>query len=129
VRFPATLSGFERAAEELRRVLDERRLDGRVRYNVELAFEEISMNIIRHGSPRADIDVAVAFDDGAVVLTFKDDGVPFDSRHYPDPVVPSSLAEAPIGGLGLKMVRRVSSRIDYERTAELNHLSVTIPAS
>jgi len=46
LRFPGTRSGFEGAAATLRGLLDIRRLDGALRYKVELAFEEIVTNIM-----------------------------------------------------------------------------------
>ena len=127
LRFPATLTGFEESADALRRMLDEQGLQGPPRYNVELAFEEIAVNIVRHGHPRADIEVAVAFDDDATVLTFEDDGPPFDPREYPASALPNSLDEARVGGLGLVLVRKVATRLEYERTPQhRNRLTLSI---
>lgn len=129
LRFAATLAGFADAAVSLRELLDARRLGDRARYNVELAFEEISANIIRHGLPTSDVKVEVDFRDDEIVLTFEDDGVPFDPREQPAPRVPESIEEAEVGGLGLVLVRNISTRLDYERTAdERNHLTLAIPA-
>lgn len=129
LRFPATRAGFEDAANALRGVLDTRELGPGPRYNVELAFEEVATNIIRHGSPRGDVEVAITFDDQEIILTFDDDGAAFDPRNQPAPPVPASIEEAPLGGLGLVLVRKVSSRITYERTAQhRNHLTLAIAA-
>jgi anti-sigma regulatory factor (Ser/Thr protein kinase) len=129
LRFPGTLAGFQEAAGVLRGLLDTRRLHGDARYNVELAFEEIATNIIRHGSPTGDVELAIAFDDDETVLTFEDDGVPFDPCEQPDPAMPASIDEALVGGLGLVLVRKVSTRIAYERTPQCrNHLRLAISA-
>ena len=48
------------------------------RFKVELAFEEVAANIVRHGHPTEDVEVAIRFDDDEIVLTFEDDGAPFD---------------------------------------------------
>ena len=127
LRFPGTKSGFEGAAARLRGLLDVRRLEGAPRYNVELAFEEIVTNIIRHGSP-TDVEVAIAFDEREIVLTFEDNGVPFDPCEQPAPTLPESLDEAVVGGLGLVLVNKIVGRMTYVRTPQRrNHLTLTIP--
>src|SRR5262249_51213581 len=116
LRFAATRAGFEDAAVRLRGVLDARGLSDSAHYNVELAFEEVAMNIIRHGSPRGDIEAAIAFNEQEIILTFDDDGAAFDPREQPAPAVPQSIDDATVGGLGLVLVRKIISRMTYERT-------------
>ena len=129
LQFPGTSAGFEDAADELRTLLDVRRLAGTPRHNVELAFEEIATNIVRHGSASDDIEVTIAFGDDEIVLTFDDNGAPFDPRDNPDSAVPGSLDDAPLGGLGLVLVRKISTRLAYARTPERrNNLTVAIAA-
>lgn len=64
----------------------------------------------------------------SIVLVFSDDGVPFDPRGRPDPVIPQSQAEARIGGFGLMLMHHAASSIDYLRTADdRNRLTVIVP--
>jgi len=130
--FPATFDAYAKASAELRGALDTRRLPPGPRYKVELVFEEIVSNIIRHGCGRNDhctVEVSVGFGAGTVVLEFQDDGQPFDPRDYAVADVPQALEDAGHGGLGLLLVRKASASIDYERTGQdLNHLTVTITA-
>ena len=125
LRFPATVAGLGDAAARLRGLLDAQNIEGDVRYNVELVFEEIAANIMRHALPTGDVDLSIWFDPTEILLVFEDDGMPFDPRQHPDPVEPTSLDDAPLGGLGLVLVKRVVTRIDYERTAE-NHNRLTL---
>ena len=132
--FPATMSGFEQAFGTLQSELDRDDLNPGTRYNVELVFEEIVANIVRHGAGGGSIsgvDVAVDVQVGAggIVMTFDDGGVPFDPVGRPDPKKPTSIEETPIGGLGLMMVRKAATEMRYERTPEQrNRLVVTLPA-
>jgi anti-sigma regulatory factor (Ser/Thr protein kinase) len=129
LRFRPTLPAFEDAGRALRDVLDARRLGAAVRYNVELVFEEIAVNIIRHGSATDDVSTTVFFDDDEVVLEFEDDGIRFDPRQWSAPPSPASLEEAAVGGLGLVLVTKVCTRIEYERTSTgHNHVTLAIPA-
>jgi serine/threonine-protein kinase RsbW len=131
--FPATLPGFEQAFRGLRGALDGGSLDQAARYNAELVFEEIVANIVRHGASGGEppgIEMSLEVGCESIVMTFDDDGVPFDPCGRPDPKLPNSLADAPDGGLGLMLVRRAASSMQYERTpGQRNRLVVTLPAT
>jgi anti-sigma regulatory factor (Ser/Thr protein kinase) len=128
LRFRGTIAGLEQAANELRGLLDARPLAAAPRYNVELVFDEIAGNIVRHGRPGSDVALTVSFYDHEIVLTFDDDGGPFNPSEWPKPVLPTSIGEAPVGGLGLLLVTQLSTRMIYERTPqERNHLTLAIP--
>ena len=126
-RFQGTMPAFAAAFERLRRALDETGIAAAPRYNVELAFEEIVSNIVRHGSPTGEIRVTIAFN-GEIVLTFEDDGVPFDPREQVKRSAPTSLDEAAAGGFGLLLVGKITTGIRYKRTGQdLNQLTLTFP--
>jgi anti-sigma regulatory factor (Ser/Thr protein kinase) len=137
LNFPATMAGFEQAFGALQSELDRDDLNPGTRYSVELVFEEIVANIVRHGSgdggiSGVDVDVAVDVHVGgdAIVMTFDDGGVPFNPVGRPDPKRATSIEETPIGGLGLMMVRKAATEMRYERTPEQrNRLVVTLPAT
>jgi serine/threonine-protein kinase RsbW len=128
LRFAATRAHFEQASADARRALDACGVQGRARYNAELVFEEVVSNVIRHGRAE-EMSVALACESGAstIVLTFEDAGPPFDPLEHPAPVLPKSLEEAPLGGLGLLLARKASTDLRYERTPDQrNRLTVTI---
>jgi serine/threonine-protein kinase RsbW len=128
--FPATFPDFARAAAELRATLESRGIGSRPLYSAELVFEEIVSNVIRHGcSDRAQctVEVHMRFEENAIVMTFEDDGPPFDPRSYALPALPRTLEEARHGGLGLLLVNKASQRIEYEWTGtRRNRVTVTI---
>jgi len=130
LQFPATKPAFEQAFADLRVALDVRGLHGRARNQAELVFEEVVSNVVRHGcgDGRAHrIVVSLAGDAHALVLTFDDDGLPFNPLDQPIPTLPTSLDDAPLGGLGLLLVHRASKDLRYERTSDhKNRLTVTI---
>jgi anti-sigma regulatory factor (Ser/Thr protein kinase) len=127
LRFPATAAGFRDAATALRVVLDARSLHPRHRHDIELVFDEIVTNIVKYGRPAGDVDVRLRFD-GDTTLIFEDDGVAFDpQQHAPLPVA-ERRQDLRIGGLGLVLVRELSSRFDYERTPDgRNRVTIGIP--
>jgi anti-sigma regulatory factor (Ser/Thr protein kinase) len=130
-RFPGTLAAFEAAFAQLRRALDEEPLDAESRFSVELVFEEIVANIVRYATPtggQAEVFFSLHVEGDSAILTFDDNGVPFDPRDRLESPRPKSLDQATIGGLGIAMVRRAASAIDYRRTSDQrNRLIVTVP--
>jgi hypothetical protein len=71
----------------------------------------------------------VEYDGKSVVLSFHDNGQPFEPRGYRPQAIPQTLEAAGRGGLGLMLVRHASTRIGHERTRQnRNHITVTIAA-
>jgi len=130
LRFAASMASFEQASIDARAALDAGGVRGPARYNAELVFEEVVSNVIRHGhAPSIEVSFFCDPDANAIILTFEDAGPAFDPLSQPLPTLPKSLEEAPLGGLGLLLVRKASTRLHYERTQDKNRLTVTIASS
>jgi serine/threonine-protein kinase RsbW len=133
LRFSSSKAGFERAMSDLRVRLDDAGVNGRVRYNTELIFEEVVSNVIRHARPDGgtyQIEVSLACSRETIVLTFVDDGPPFDPLRQSARPVPAAVEETQVGGWGLRLVRERSAAMQYERTADgRNRLTVTIAST
>jgi serine/threonine-protein kinase RsbW len=122
---------FAEALEAFRSFLDASAVDERAHYVATLAFEELVVNVLRHAGIRpapteAVVDVAAVVADDAVRFEVEDRGPPFDPTAHPEPPPPDSIESAPIGGLGIQIVRRSVDRIDYARTARGNRVEVTV---
>jgi anti-sigma regulatory factor (Ser/Thr protein kinase) len=101
----------------------------RARFHVELVLEESLMNVIWHGFSDGDlhlITVRVAVSGEDIVLQFEDEGREFDPTQAPDPALPSTLAEATPGGLGLMLVRKFARSVQYRRVEAQNILTIRI---
>ena len=96
------------------------RLSPAVVNRIEVIFEEVIANIVRHGfAPGSDqsIRVEVAMEGDDVVLVFEDDGVAFDPTRRAAPAPFTHFEDAPIGGLGISLVRRMGRSVEYVRPA------------
>jgi serine/threonine-protein kinase RsbW len=97
---------------------------------VEVVLEELLSNLIRHGEDVTSIMIAASYQGGSIELVVEDDGVGFDPLARPDPDPFTSLAEAPLGGLGIALVRRLTCAARYDRVgtgaAARNRVSVSI---
>ncbi len=91
-------------------------LGPRLQNRLEVVFEELVSNVIRHGfTPGSGqrLRVHIAAGDEGVTLAIADDGRPFDPLAHAAPAPLSDLATAPAGGLGIALVGKLASRFDY----------------
>jgi serine/threonine-protein kinase RsbW len=130
ISFPNSMAGLKHGARALGRWLRGARLSAETEDRAQLVFDEIVTNTIRYAFPDGDdhtITVRFAHEDGAVSLFFEDDGIAFNPCTVARPAAAETLAEAPVGGRGLILVRKAAKRLDYERTeAGRNRLRVTL---
>ena len=124
-----SLGGLKEGSRELTRWLSEAHVGPEAENKAHLVFDEIVTNIIRYAFPNGAehaIQVSFALHDGGLTLVFEDDGIAFDPCTAPGPRKAGTLAEAPVGGRGLLLVRNAAKQLHYERTSGLNKLTVTL---
>jgi len=94
---------------------------------VELVLEEVLTNHARHayhqGQGVSEV-TCVQPEPGVFCMQFVDRGSPFDPLELPLPELSGDLARQPVGGMGLALVRRFATRVEYLRTTDLNILTV-----
>lgn len=85
---------------------------------VDVAIDELFGNIAHYAyNPEvgaATVRVEVTDDPLSVVITFIDNGVPYDPLAKADPDVTLSAEERQIGGLGIYMVKKSMDDVSYE---------------
>ncbi len=85
---------------------------------IDVAVEEIFVNIACYAyNPEtgpATIRIEVVKDPLSVILTFLDNGVPYDPLAKDDPDVTLSAEERQVGGLGIFLVKKSMDEITYE---------------
>lgn len=96
-----------------------------VRHDLALVLEEVLTNVIRHGygaGAEAWIDISAEISGGKLRLEVRDRARPFDPFTAAPPDLEADLAERPVGGLGIFLVRRLMDRVDYRRQGHENVL-------
>ncbi len=117
------LASVAAGQQALARFGERHALTPRVVNRLEVVFEEIVSNIVRHGftpGSRQSIAVAVIAGAEALRLVFEDDGAPFDPLLHGAPPPLRTLADAPLGGLGVALVRRLAADIRYTRPSAMS---------
>lgn len=102
-------------------------LDNARRQTLLLLLEEVLANIINHGfddSQRHYIIFSIYHKPCQTVFRFQDDGKPFDPTQRSLPLLGLPAQDAPIGGLGIPLVRQLTDSIRYQRSGKYNILTL-----
>jgi sigma-B regulation protein RsbU (phosphoserine phosphatase) len=107
-----------RARHWIEAILRARDVPRSVIHDCALAAEEILTNVVMHaygGQPGHRAAVGVVLGPEAIQIRVEDDGPPFNPLERPEPDLDAPLAERPVGGLGLVLVRHLVERWEYAR--------------
>ena len=121
------VSEFKDLNASLAQFLAAHEVPSRAAYTVDLAVEELVMNVIRYAFIDDDthpIDIELAIEGDQVVLRIADDGRPFDPRENPE--LDLDADDRQVGGLGLYLVVDMVDMLKYQRVDEQNRVEVRI---
>lgn len=95
---------------------------------IDIAAEEIFVNIASYaygdGGGTARIRFSLEEDPKRAVISFYDNGRPFDPLAKPDPDITLSAEERQIGGLGIYMVKKSMDDVSYKYENGENILTI-----
>ena len=124
----ATLDNLEVVQDFVREELESRGCSMKVMMQIEIAVEEIYVNIVHYAyNPevgKATIRCEVLDNPMQVVIQFLDSGVPFDPLAKEDADITLSAEERNIGGLGIFMVKQSMDEVNYEYKEGKNVLTI-----
>lgn len=128
INVEATVKNLSIINEMIDRVLEEHDCPVKAQMQIDIAVEEIFVNIASYayapGQGDATVSIVIADDPKRAVITFEDSGMPYDPLERPDPDVTLSVEERQIGGLGIYMVKKSMSDVTYSHTDGKNVLTI-----
>jgi anti-sigma regulatory factor (Ser/Thr protein kinase) len=119
------LSEIAKLHRELESFGQKCRLSSKTLFELNLILEEVVANVISYAygdNQRHEIVVRADLRDGELVIEVEDDGRPFNPLQSPPPDLERPLERRKVGGLGLHLVRELTSSIEYNRKEEKNCL-------
>lgn len=119
------LSEISKLHRELGNFGQECCLSDRTLFELQLILEEVLANVIAYAygdNQQHEIVVQADLSDGELVVEVEDDGRPFNPLQIPPPDLERPLAQRKVGGLGLHLVRELTSSIEYDRKDGKNRL-------
>ena len=97
-------------------------------YQIEVAIEEILVNIVRYAglseNDGVEIRCEVLDDPLRVIVQFLDGGIPFDPLAKADPDLSAKAIEEREGGLGIFMVKKMMDDVSYAYEGGKNTLTI-----
>lgn len=113
----ATVENIEKVTDFVNEQLENLGCSLKVQMKIDIAIDELFGNIAHYAynpdvgpaTVRVEVD-----DEPCVIITFIDNGVPYDPLKKEDPDTTLSAEERQIGGLGVYMVKKSMDDISYE---------------
>ena len=100
----------------------------KVLYQIQVAIEEIMVNIVSYagltGDEGVEVRCDVLEDPLRVVVQFLDGGIPFDPLAKDDPDISPEAIEEREGGLGIFMVKQMMDDVSYTYEDGKNTLTI-----
>lgn len=114
----ATIENVPKVMEFVDEQLEQFDCPMKTQMQVDVAVEELFSNIAHYaynpGIGSATMRVEVVEEPLAVVITFIDNGIPYDPLAKADPDITLPAEEREIGGLGIYMVKKTMDDVSYE---------------
>lgn len=128
----ADVAELPRVNEFIHTELDRRLCPLRVQYQLDIAVEELFVNVAHYAYPdatpenpgTAHVCYTYSADPPSIAVDIVDDGIPYNPLEKPDAVTPDNIDDVPIGGLGILMAKRSVDEIRYERVDESNVVTI-----
>jgi serine/threonine-protein kinase RsbW len=114
---PATLDSLALISEFITDATARAGLDDHAAWQVQLAVDEASTNIIQHGYDEAvpgAIELKWQVDGDKLIVALRDRGRRFNPDDVPAPDITSPLEERQAGGLGLFLMGRLMDAVEFE---------------
>ena len=130
IKVEATIENLAKVFTFLQESLDKCDVPSKVKRQIKLCVEEVYMNITHYaynpdtGLAKIGVDLVGGDDPAKIVISFADEGRPYDPLGKEDPDLDLGLDDTPIGGLGIYLVKTTMDNMAYERKDGQNLLTL-----
>ena len=131
LKIEATIENLSKVFTFLQESLEQCDAPPKVKRQIKLCVEEIYMNITHYaynpdtGTAKIGVELKDSDkDQERIVISFVDEGKPYDPLAKQDPDLNLSLDDRPIGGLGIYLVKTTMDNVAYEHKDGQNVLTI-----
>lgn len=124
----AVIQNVETVTEFVNAVLEENDCPAKVQMRIDVAIDEIFGNIAYYAYGNScgnvTIQIEIEKDLPGIVLTFIDQGMPYNPLENKEPDITLDIEEREIGGLGIFLVKKTMDALSYEYVDGQNVLTL-----
>lgn len=91
---------------------------------IKIAVDEVFSNIVKYSGANC-IGILCEADSEKIRIVFRDDGKPFDPLAQKDPEITPQATKQRIGGLGIRITRKIMDSVEYRYEDGMNILAIT----
>jgi len=127
LKVPACIDRLDEVLEFVGAAVGEAGISGKYNNNINIAVEEVFVNIAHYGyqSGEGDVFMSLSVSPEKFIMEFRDNGTPYDPLSRDDPDTTLSADEREIGGLGIFMVKQLMDSVSYRYEDGSNVLTIT----
>ena len=132
--FPVTVTvdaipeNFASVQDRIRNLLASLSCSMKTLLELDMIVEEVFINIANYAYEdhigKAWVDLALKDDGDNLVMTFRDNGLPYNPLEKESPDITSPAEHRAIGGLGIFLVQKYSDALSYEYADGENRLTI-----
>lgn len=124
----ATSGPISELTEQILGFLQEQQVEARAAHHVALIVEELVTNVGTHGGCQdKPVRLSLTVEPSQVTGEIVDQARPFDPQQAPEPELEAGPENRRVGGLGLFLVRRFTSSLEYVHQNGENLTKFSVP--
>ena len=127
IKRDATFENLDNLLDFVKLFADDKGLNKDACQEITLAIEELLVNIILYAYPKdsvGKIELSLLISGADIIINISDSGIPFNILEAKKPNTNLPLKQRPIGGMGILFVKKMVDKIEYERKAGKNSLTL-----
>lgn len=127
LRLPAVLDNLEKLISFTTECAGKQGYSPSELHRIELAVEEVLVNICRYAYPSRVGDIEINCETGkdSSVIEIIDTGIPFDCSNETCPDIKANVCDRKLGGLGIFLVHKMVDSVAYRREGNKNILTLS----
>lgn len=100
--------------------------DEGLQFKIRLCIEEAVENIVSYAYENGQgyVVVGTKIEGDRLILSFRDEGVPFNPLDKPDPDITCPAEERQVGGLGIYICKQMMDKVSYVYERKCNNLQM-----
>ncbi len=100
--------------------------DEGLQFKIRLCIEEAVENIVSYAYENGQgyVVVGTKIEGDRLILSFRDEGVPFNPLDKPDPDITCPAEERQVGGLGIYICKQMMDKVSYVYEHKCNNLQM-----